>query len=117
MQLYQIIIGSSVTEKSVRLQESNQHVFWVHQDATKIDVMNAIRALYGVAPTAVRMMRTPKKVRMVGRNREVTKRRARKKAIVTLPEGKSIELISVQKPSQSDKKTPLKSSSSKTSKK
>jgi|GEM_PF-157903 len=104
MNLAQILNGPIVTEKSVRLQEANQHVFSVHQDATKIDVSNAIRTYYGVRPLAVRMLWVISKVRLVGRGKTMTKRREHKRAIVVLPKGKSLELLSVQ--SKEKKATP-----------
>ena len=97
MQPHQILISPINTEKTVRLQQHNQHVFKVHNNATKIDVLNAIRIFYGVTPLSVQMMRCPGKIRKVGRSRRFTKRKPFKKAIVSLPSGKSLELVSVKK--------------------
>lgn len=104
MQLAQILLGPVLTEKSVQLQEANKHVFTVHKDATKIDVINAIRTFYGVVPTSVRMMRTPEKVRLIGRGKIMTKRRAKKKAIISLAKGQSLELVSIKKEAEPKKK-------------
>ena len=114
MNLHQIIISPITTEKSTRLQEDNQHSFKVHPKATKIDVLNAIRMFYGVTPVSVRVMRCPAKTRMIGRSKTFTKRRAYKKAIVRLPAGESIELVSVKK---SDAKVKVKKADEKKPKK
>ncbi len=100
MELSQVLIGPIVTEKAVNLQSMNQHVFSVHGDATKIDVMNAIRTYYGVKPDAVRILFSPRKERSVGRGKIMTKRKKTKKAIVLLPKGASIELVSTKKSSK-----------------
>ncbi len=97
MQLHQILLGPVTTEKSVRLQEDNMHTFMVHMDATKIDVLNAVKRFYGVMPTSVRIIRFPKKTRMIGRSQLMTKRQQGKKALVTLKSGDTIELVSVEK--------------------
>ena len=113
MQLSQILLGPIITEKAVRLQEANQHLFTVHKDATKIDVMQAIRTFYGVTPLAVRIIRVPSKVRMISRSKIMTKRRATKKAIIALPKGASLELVSVKKEAPVAKEKKKTSSSSK----
>lgn len=97
MNLYQVLLGPIVTEKSVRLQEKNKHSFRVHLKATKIDVMRAIKRFYGVDPIAVNIISQSKKVRFLSRTKVMTKRSRARKAIVTLPEGKSIELVETKK--------------------
>ncbi|MBI5415170.1 50S ribosomal protein L23 [Candidatus Peregrinibacteria bacterium] len=99
MNLHQVLIGPLVTEKSVRLQELNKHTFRVHKDATKIDVVNAIRTYYGITPLSVRILTNPKKGRSGGKGRSITKRKETRRAIVSIQMGKSLELMSVKKSS------------------
>jgi large subunit ribosomal protein L23 len=92
MQIHQIIIKPIVTEKSATQSEQGKYSFVVNKRATKIDIKNAIKTLYGVDAKSVNITATPKKTRIVGRGREITKRQAVKKATVTLEKGKSIDI-------------------------
>lgn len=85
------IIQPIVTEKSSRTQEGKRYTFLVNKKATKIDIKNAIKEIYGVEAAEVKTMILPKKVRVIGKGREITKRPVYKKAIVTLKGGKTID--------------------------
>lgn len=91
-----ILLGPVVTEKSVTGQEGGVYTFWVHPEATKIDVKNAFLELYGRDVSSVRIVKLPKKVRLVGRGRVMTKRRAKKKAYVQLADGKPLEILDIK---------------------
>lgn len=79
-----------VTEKAMFLKSHNQYVFAVAPDANKMTIATAVEAQYGVRPLAVRLSRLPRKVRTRGRIRGYVP--AWKKAIVVLPQGKSIAI-------------------------
>lgn len=87
-----IIVRPIVTEKSSRLNAIRQYVFEVKTNATKTDVRNAVQQLYGVRPTSVSMINVRGKVVRYGRTWGKTNNR--RKAMVTLPEGKSIDAFS-----------------------
>jgi large subunit ribosomal protein L23 len=81
-----------ITEKSERARESNrQYAFEVHQDATKIQVKNAVEKLFAVHVTAVRTSIARGKNKRVGRS--IGRRPNWKKAVVTLKEGETIALF------------------------
>ncbi|MBI5369598.1 50S ribosomal protein L23 [Candidatus Uhrbacteria bacterium] len=85
-----VILRPLVTEKAAHLASTGQYVFEVNPRANKIQVKNAIRALYGITPTSVNMQaRAGKAVR---RGRVSGRRKSWKKALVTLPKGKTIEV-------------------------
>ena len=89
----EIIIRPMITEKSNMLQEKNNHVvFRVAKDANKIEIRQAIEKLFGVKVLSVRTMRTPSRLRRVGRN--IGRRPSWKKAIVRLAEDDRIEFFS-----------------------
>lgn len=90
MNFYNVIIRPVVTEKGVAANAAGKHTFLVHADSTKIDVKNAIESLYGTSVTDVNIAKVQKKVRLVGRGKVMTKRKAYKKAIVTLKDKKSV---------------------------
>lgn len=87
MELTSVIIGPVVTEKA-ETQKAQRRTYsvLVSPKATKIDVKNALRTLYGVDVTSVRVMRVRPKTRALGAGRVFTKRRAAKKMMVTLSE-------------------------------
>ena len=87
-----IIKEVQVTEKGTALTAAaNQYVFEVDRDANKIQIRQAVEALFDVKVKAVNTMRYAGK-----RKRERTARYGRradwKRAVVTLREGSTIEL-------------------------
>jgi large subunit ribosomal protein L23 len=84
------LIRPIITEKSSRLGVLRQYVFAVRRSANKIDVRRAIEATYGVRPIRVQTMNVRGKVVRYGRSTGQT--RAWKKAVITLPVGKTIDV-------------------------
>ncbi len=79
-----------VTEKAARISSNRQYVFVVPISATKIQVKDAIRKLYGVRPASVNMIRVKgKQVRFGGR---VGKQKDWKKAVVMLAPGAALSV-------------------------
>ena len=91
MKTFDTIIQSIVTEKASNMQSRGQYTFVIRRDATKVDVKQAIKAIYGADVDKVRIALSPKKTRLLGRGRLWTKRPVFKKAIVALKGGKSID--------------------------
>ena len=83
MNLHQVIKGVVTTEKSVNMQEKNCYVFYVHKDATKIDIKIAIKEFWGANAIKVRIVKLPSKVRVMGRKGAQVKRNPKVKAYVT----------------------------------
>lgn len=87
-----IIVRPLVTEKSSRVSSLRQYIFEIRPTATKVDVRNAVHQLYGVRPTGVQISNVRGKAVRYGRTWGKTIKR--RKAMVTLPEGKSIDVFS-----------------------
>ncbi len=85
-----VIIKPLVTEKAAHLAHLGQYVFAVHHQTTRIQVRAAVKALYGVIPTKVNIVRARGKVVRFGRT--FGRRSDWKKAVVTLPKGKTIDI-------------------------
>ena len=86
-----IIVKPFVTEKSNKLQASeNKVTFVVAKNANKSAIKQAIQEIYNIKPVAVNTVNVHPKKKRVGRFTGMTS--AYKKAVVTLPEGSSIEL-------------------------
>ncbi len=88
--LYQVITSPIVTEKSTQGSEHNKFTFNVALDATKPEIKTAIEEIFKVKVKAVNTLRVKGKVkRFKGR---LGQRSDRKKAVVTLVEGSSIDI-------------------------
>lgn len=86
---YQNLLRPIVTEKTSR--QPGQYTFEVPMSATKMDVKNAVQQVYGIRPEAVNIIRQLGKQMRYGYH--YGKTIDRKKAIVTLPSGKTIDLV------------------------
>ncbi len=90
---FQIIKRIRMSERAMVLGETrNEYVFEVDRKATKIDVRNAVKIVYGVKVTDVRTMNYDGKARRK-RRADAGTTAAFKKAIVRLADGDKIELF------------------------
>lgn len=89
--MYELIRGPVVTEKTTLISEHNQVTFWVPLDANKFEIKAAVEGLFKVKVTAVNTLRRKGKVKSF-RGR-AGKQGDAKKAIVTLAEGQSIDVM------------------------
>ena len=83
VEAYRVIVGPHVTEKAV-----GNYAFRVHDDANKTSIRKALKSLYGVTATGVRIVCLPSKRRTIGRYKGV--KSGFKKAIITLKQGETI---------------------------
>lgn len=90
-QAYDIIKRPIITERSVSLMEANKYTFEVDVKATKSQVKHAIETIFNVKVASVNTMNYKPKAKRVGRHAGFTARR--KKAIVTLAEGNTIDFL------------------------
>ena len=87
----EIIKAPVVTEKSARIgQDLNQYAFYVDVKANKTEIKLAIEKLFNVKVIDIKTINVHPKNRRVGRYTGLTNRK--KKAIVTLAKGQTIEL-------------------------
>ena len=90
--LYKIITSPIVTEKSTALSEHNKVTLTVALDATKPEIKKAVEELFKVKVKSVNTLRLKGKTK---RFKGIFGQRSdRKKAIVTLAEGHSIDIAS-----------------------
>jgi large subunit ribosomal protein L23 len=89
--IYDIIKGPRITQKAIRLnQVYKQLVVDVHPQANKPMIVDALKKLFGVEVERIRVSISKGKRRRSGRHITVGVRK--KKAIVTLKEGYSMDL-------------------------
>jgi large subunit ribosomal protein L23 len=87
-----IIQVPRITEKALQMTTNSTYVFEVAMDATKRDVVSAVKALYNITPKKVNMVRKgPSAYIARSRNRRGTKS-GLKKAYVFLKKGDKIDL-------------------------
>ncbi len=79
---YDIIVKQLITEKSTKLAEEKVYTFEVAQDANKVEVKQAIEAIWDRKVESVRIVNVRKKPRKMGRYEGFVP--AVKKAIVKL---------------------------------
>lgn len=88
---YDTIVRPVITEKATMSSENGQVSFVVRNDATKTEIKAAVEMLFDVKVVTVNTLITKGKIKMFrgrkGRRSDV------KKAIVTLAEGQSIEIM------------------------
>ena len=88
---YDTIVRPVITEKATMSSENGQVSFVVRNDATKPEIKAAVEMLFDVKVVTVNTLITKGKIKMFrgrkGRRCDV------KKAIVTLAEGQSIEIM------------------------
>lgn len=89
-QAYRVLVRPLISEKASHQQSLNQYFFAVALNANRIEVAKAVKDVYGVSPIKVNIIRSEGKARRIGST--IGRRKDWKKAIVTLPKGKTISL-------------------------
>ena len=88
--LYQVLRAPVITEKATMISEHNQFVFYVAPDANKFEIKTAVETLFKVSVKAVNV------INQKGKNKRFRgfagKRNNKRKAIVTLGVGESIDM-------------------------
>lgn len=88
-----VIIAPVVSEKSYQLIEDNVYTFLVHPDAAKPEIRSAVEAIFDVSVTKVNTLNRKGKSTRNRRTGKMGSRADRKRAIVTLADGDSIDLF------------------------
>lgn len=87
---YKIIESPVISEKATIGESYGVYTFFVARSATKPQVKQAVKKLYGVLPRQVRLINVQGKHIRFGRT--AGRRKDRKKAIVTLPAGTTMSI-------------------------
>lgn len=113
MNALNVIRKPVVTEKSSQLEEKNVYAFWVNPKATKIDIKNAFKSLYGSDVAKVRILKAASKIRKL-RKGTYNKRTEGLKAYVTLKNRVKLDTTKFEK---AEKESKLKLGATKPAKK
>ncbi len=90
---YRVLLKPRVTEKAYTMGANGKYVFQVASIATKLSVKRAVEEVYGVTVAAVNIVTLPGKTKVFGKGQVSGKRKAVKKAYVTLGTGQTLELF------------------------
>ena len=81
LKYYDVILAPVITEKSMNAMSEKKYTFYVHTDATKVQVKEAVEKMFEGAKVA-----KVNTMNLDGKNRRTGKTAKRKKAIVQLTE-------------------------------
>ena len=87
---YEIIYAPIITERTAAMANENKYAFKVDPKANKTQIKQAVEKIFDVKVEKVNTINVRPRKKRVGRYTGLTNRK--KKAIVTLKEGSSIEL-------------------------
>ena len=88
-----VIIVPVVSEKSYALIDRNAYTFQVHRDANKIEIRQAVEAIFGVRVDKVNTLNRQGKAKRNRKSWTMGRRPATKRAVVTLVDGDHIDLF------------------------
>ncbi|MGI6588212.1 MAG: 50S ribosomal protein L23 [Peptococcia bacterium] len=88
---HEVLLKPLVTEKTTDLMQENKYTFKVNAKANKIEIKNAVEAIFDVNVIDVRTMNVPGKLKRQGRSVGYTSNW--KKAIVTLEAGQRLPIF------------------------
>lgn len=102
MNAHQIILKPLVSEKGTQLENIKTYSFLVAKKATKVDVKNAIKTIFGADVAQVKIVITPSKSKQL-RKGSAVKRAELKKAYVTLRNRAKLDLTKFSKEAKETK--------------
>ena len=91
MDIHQVLIKPTITEKSPLLQESGKYTFHIAPKANKVEVKQAVESNFNVTVLDVNITMLRGKMKRYGPR--IKKQPDTKKAVVTLKQGDRINLI------------------------
>lgn len=86
-----VLVRPRITEKAANMTVNHVYTFDIRKEATKKDVVAAVKALYKVTPVKVAVVNTPAKRVRMRTKRGFGKTTASRKAYVTLKKGEEIQ--------------------------
>ena len=87
---YKVLLSPIISEKAAVYESLNIYTFVVGKDASKVEIKNAIKQVYGVEARKVNIINMQGKKMRAGRR--FGRRSDWKKAMVTLPKGQTINI-------------------------
>lgn len=106
MNVANVLIKPIVTERTMHEAGANRYSFVVNRAASKTDIKQAIKTLFGVTPISVHTITMKGGTKRIVSKRAMTTQESNwKKAMVQLKSGDSINLFDVQENKEDKKKS------------
>ncbi len=86
-----------ITESAYAGESSGKYYFWVDPVATKTQIKSAFEKIFGIKPIAINTSITHGRVKTNWKNRRTTSKSDRKKAIISVPKGSKLDILSLSK--------------------
>jgi len=96
MKLNNIILNPVITENSIALQEAGKYTFYVDKQANKDQITLAFTEMFGIKPLAINTLITKGKKKSNWKNHKTYRKIDKKKAIISIPKDKKIELLNIK---------------------
>lgn len=93
MKTFDLFLKQVITEKATGHEKDGKYQFFVRKDATKIDIREAFKKIYGVDVIKVNVMRTAGKTKMTKAGMSAVKKPALKKVIITTKSKKTVDIL------------------------
>ena len=93
---YTTLLYPVMTEKSTQLSAEGKYTFVIDPRVTKTEVRNAVQKAYGVNVSKVNIIKVQPKKRWAKGRRQINKRDAVTKAIVTLKKGETLDVNKIK---------------------
>lgn len=91
MNPHDVILAPALSEKAVTGIEHGKYVFYVHPDANRTEIKDAIERVFEVEVVKINLLKVRGKIKRMGRY--AGRSPERKKAIVTLQAGQRIQQL------------------------
>jgi large subunit ribosomal protein L23 len=91
-----IILKPIITEKSLMQQEKGKYSFWVGIKANKNQIFQAFEAFFGIKPLNVNTLKLKGTNKTDWKKKSPIKKSDRKKAFITIPKNKKLELLKIK---------------------
>ncbi|MBI2035084.1 MAG: 50S ribosomal protein L23 [Candidatus Liptonbacteria bacterium] len=88
-----IIKRPIITEKTTEFGRHNKYAFVVHKDVSSAEIKKALKKIYGVDVLKVNILNIPPKLGYFKGKPSALRKQGYKKAIATIKEGQSIDVI------------------------
>jgi len=85
-----------VTEKSTLDSQRGAYHFYIPANINKIEAAKQLEKMYGAKVESVKVINVRSKKRTVGRSKVITRRRPKKKIIVTFADKKTIDINAIK---------------------
>lgn len=92
MENFNLILRPVITEKATAAEKEGKYQFFARKNATKIDIKETFKKLYGVSVAKVNVLRTAEKTRLGRARTPITKKRSFKKVIITTKGKKTVNI-------------------------